>query len=96
MGTEKDYWQELSDEVDWEQELNTLEREVRYHKTQRGKVHTVGADPYISLKDLKSQVEEWSEEYGEDAVLWTDAGYNNVNLRLDTRKGTIKGYKKEI
>ena len=59
-----------------------------------GSKQSIGSDPTISLRDLRDKVNDWINEYGDNAVLTIDAGYNNVELIIDTRKKTIKGYKK--
>lgn len=60
---------------------------------------SVSSDPIVSLKFLKTKIEEWIEKYGEDAVFSTDAGYNNVELMIDTSKKAIsrnKSYGEEL
>jgi hypothetical protein len=60
-----------------------------------GKLHRLISDPIISLKDLQDEIYILIGKFGEDAILTTDAGYNNVDLVIDNRKKSIKGYKKE-
>jgi hypothetical protein len=60
----------------------------------KSKVFRVGADPVISLADLRDMVDGWINAYGEQAIFTTDAGYNNVVLRIDTRVKSIESYKK--
>ncbi len=62
----------------------------------RGRLHSVGSDPNISLKDMRTLLNKWVRQYGEDAVLTTDAAYNNVDLHIDNRRSSINQYVKEI
>lgn len=60
----------------------------------KGKLQAVGSDPYVSLSDLRDLIDSWIKTYGKDAIFTTDAGYNNVDLMVDTRKAVIKKYKR--
>jgi hypothetical protein len=40
----------------------------------------VGEDPRWTLKEWKEFIDSLIEEHGEEAILKTDAGYNNVVL----------------
>ena len=62
----------------------------------RGSLHSVGSDPNISLKDMRTLLNKWIRQYGEDAILKTDAGHNNVDLYIDNRRPSIKQYVKEL
>ena len=42
----------------------------------------VGSDPEMTLTELKEVVCEWIAMFGEDATFFTDAGYNNVELKI--------------
>lgn len=48
----------------------------------------VDSDLSVSLKDLKSMVGRWIDTYGEDSVLMTDAGFNNVDLVIQPVNNT--------
>ena len=42
-----------------------------------------GLDDFcLTLKDLKSKIEVLIEQHGEDAIIYPDAGYNNVSFYL--------------
>lgn len=40
----------------------------------------VGYDLGFTLKEWKAKIEKMIEEHGEDAILYADAGYNNVQF----------------
>lgn len=40
-------------------------------------------DFHLPLKELKAIVDALIEEHGEDAIICTDAGYNNVSVYIE-------------
>lgn len=40
----------------------------------------VDSDPEWTLKEWKDKIEELIELYGEESVMYTDGGHNNVDL----------------
>jgi hypothetical protein len=56
----------------------------------------VCSDPVVSLRDLKDHIYDWINLYGEDAILTTDAGYNNVELILNNTLKALSEYKEEM
>lgn len=46
-------------------------------------------DPRFTLADWRRMIDRLIKEHGEDTVMLTDGGYNNVTLRLE-RPGKIK------
>lgn len=49
-------------------------------------------DPWISLEDLQIKISSLIEQYGGDALLYCDGGYNNVIIMLDRRIDSLKEY----
>lgn len=60
---------------------------------KQGKLNRVAHDIVLSLGDMRSQVDEWIKTYGEDAVLYVDAGFNNVDIVIDDREKSKLIYK---
>jgi hypothetical protein len=48
-------------------------------------------DPDWSLREWKRTIDDLIVKYGEDAILFTDAGYNNVELFLQIPTPKKKG-----
>jgi hypothetical protein len=69
---------------------------MKFEAYMRGSLHNVGSDPNISLKDMRTLLNKWISQYGAEAILTTDAGYNNVDLHIDNRRSSINQYVKEI
>lgn len=42
----------------------------------------VDSDPSWTLEEWASFIEQLIEKYGDKSVLYTDAGYSNVSLRI--------------
>ena len=40
-------------------------------------------DFHLPLKELKAIVEDLIQQHGEDTIIYTDAGYNNVSFYLE-------------
>lgn len=53
----------------------------------------VESDPSKTLAEWKDQIDELVKRYGPDAVMMTSAGYNNVELVVETKPA--KRQKKE-
>lgn len=47
------------------------------------------SDPRFTLADWRRMINSLIKEFGEDTVMLTDGGYNNVTLRLE-RPGRIQ------
>lgn len=43
-------------------------------------------DPNMSLREWREIIDRLAKEYGEEAMLLTDAGYNNVSMRVEKVK----------
>ncbi len=46
------------------------------------KTTDVISDVNESLGSFLKKVEEWIERFGEDAIIKTDAGFNNVDIKI--------------
>ena len=44
------------------------------------------SDPYISLGDWKKLIQELIDKHGENTIMYTDGGYNNVELYLEKQE----------
>lgn len=44
----------------------------------------IDSDIYCTLKKLRLKVDEWIKEYGENSHVRTYAGYNNVDIIINT------------
>ena len=47
-------------------------------------------DPSMSLENWMDVIEGLIEQYGKSAVMYTDAGYNNVSFCLEEEEGRLK------
>jgi hypothetical protein len=43
-----------------------------------------------TIKEFKAKIEKLAEMYGEDSTIYLDAGYNNVDVVVVTKKETSK------
>ena len=50
--------------------------------------HDIGklSDPFMSLADWRKQIDSLIKQYGKDAKMGTDAGYNNVSFFVEVEK----------
>ena len=46
----------------------------------------IDGDGVISLKELEILIPKLKEKYGTEAVIWFDAGYNNVQCFIGIKK----------
>jgi hypothetical protein len=49
------------------------------------KTYCVMDDPYMTLQDFKEHVDNWISIYGPEAIVYTDAGYNNVSVLIEEK-----------
>ena len=47
-------------------------------------ISIVACDPNMTLRAWETLIDELAEKFGETAILYTDAGYNNVELIIES------------
>jgi len=55
---------------------------IKIEKSSLIKTSEVMSDINMSLGKFKTLVDKWVEIYGEDSVIKTDAGVNNVDIKI--------------
>lgn len=54
------------------------------------------SDPSMTLAEWQDKINELIEEYGENATLEADAGYNNISMYIVEYKNIKKSKRKHI
>jgi len=62
----------------------------------KSKEISIGNDPHLRLSDWVLLLDDLIEDYGPNAIMFTDAGHNNINLIVYAECKKHKKYKGKI